>query len=74
MATTRESLEILNGFDVFWDRFALSIGFGNWSLIATCGKMQHIFGPEFVAYLGEKYGESPNPVRPGTCSLTGQLT
>jgi len=59
LATTRESLELLNGFDVFWDRLRISIGFGNWSLVATCGKMQHIFGPEFVAYLGEKYGESP---------------
>jgi hypothetical protein len=59
IATTRESLELLNGFDVFWDRFRLSIGFGNWSLVATCGKMQHIFGYESIAYLGDSYGGSP---------------
>jgi hypothetical protein len=59
IATKRESLEILNGFDVFWDRFRLSIGFGNWSLVATCGKMQRVFGSEFVGYLGDSYGVSP---------------
>lgn len=59
IATTRESLELLNGFDVFWDGLRLSIGFGNWSLIATCGKMQHVFGSEFVAYLGDSYCGSP---------------
>jgi len=59
VATTNENLEILNGFEIFWDSFRLSIELGNRSLVATCGKIQHVFGSESIGYLGDSYCESP---------------
>lgn len=58
IATTREALEQLDGFEVFWDWMHLNVGFGNWSLITTCGKIEHVFGPGCFGFLGEAYCKS----------------
>ncbi len=59
LATTRSVLERLGRLEVFWDPLHISDQFGNYSLIATGGKLQHIFGDRCFAFLGETYLESP---------------
>jgi len=51
--TTNSSLEKLQNFDVFWDRFRASPYFGNWSLRASCGKWQEICGQQCFGYLSD---------------------
>ncbi len=57
-ATSRRVLSKLGSFEVFWDRFRLNIGFGNWSLVASCGKLREKCGKETFAYLSDFYGMS----------------
>lgn len=57
-ATTREVLEALGNFEVYWDPFALNIGFGNWSTKASCGKLEALFGPDCFGFLSETFGSS----------------
>lgn len=52
-ATTRESLERLGGFEVFWDRFKLTSGYGNWSARASCGKWQAIESDRCFGFLSD---------------------
>jgi hypothetical protein len=54
-ATTRDALQKLGSFEVFWDRFRLNIRFGNWSLISSCGKIQSIFGENSFIFLSDNY-------------------
>jgi hypothetical protein len=51
IATTNSALRTVGNFEVFWDRFHLDIRFGNWSLIATCGKIQSVFGDTAFQFL-----------------------
>jgi hypothetical protein len=57
-ATTREVIDRIAPLEIFWDRFHLADGFGNHSLIATCGKAEWLFGEKCFAFLGETYLES----------------
>ncbi len=57
-ATSREVLERLGCFEVFWDRMHLSVRFGNWSLLSTCGKLTSMFGERTFAFLSEAYRAS----------------
>jgi hypothetical protein len=57
--TSREVLEKVRSFEVFWDRFHLHIRFGNWSLLSTCGKLQWLFGEKTFGFLSEDYRRSP---------------
>ncbi len=57
-ATTHEVISRAKRFEVFWDRFRLSDQFGNWSLRATCGKLQHLFGEETFGFLSDQYRHS----------------
>lgn len=58
IATTHTVLERLGRLEVFWDPYRISIQFGNYSLIATGGKLQHVFGERCFAFLGETYLEN----------------
>lgn len=58
MATTASFLEETGSFEVYWDPLKLSIGFGNWSTRATCGKMESVFGPACFGYLSDTFGRS----------------
>jgi len=58
VATKREVLERVGGFEIAWDRFRLNVRYGNWSLIATSGKIQSLFGPGSFAFLSEDMRES----------------
>lgn len=59
-ATTRLSLELIGGFEIFWDPLSLTVGFGNWSLRATCAKWQFaIDKSDCFGFLAESYCESP---------------
>ncbi|MCK4801037.1 MAG: hypothetical protein KAS84_03535 [Anaerolineales bacterium] len=58
LATTRNVLEKLDTFEVYWDPFKIFIGYGNWSTKATCGKMADTFGPNCFGYLSEVFGSS----------------
>ncbi len=58
LATTREALEAVESFEVFWDPFHIFIGFGNWSTKATCGKWQDRLGEDCFGYLSETFGSS----------------
>jgi hypothetical protein len=57
-ATTREVLERIGKFEVYWDPFVLNIEFGNWSTKASCGKLQSAFGEECFGYLSRTFGSS----------------
>ena len=58
LATTRDVLEKVGSFEVFWDPFKLNIGFGNWSTKATCAKLEALFGEECFGFLSETFGKS----------------
>jgi hypothetical protein len=55
MATTRQALEKLQAFEVFWDRLHLTSGFGNWSTKASCAKWQYVCGDKCFGFLSEEY-------------------
>lgn len=57
-AVRKDVLKEIRKFEVYWDPWKLSIGFGNWSTKATCGKIQDAFGPEAFGYLADSFGES----------------
>ena len=57
-ATARQVLEQLGDFEVFWDWLHLSIRFGNHSLLATCGKIQEMFGDNSFGFLADSYLKS----------------
>jgi len=58
-ATRKEVLTKMKSFEVFWDRLRLTIGFGNYSLMATSGKFGEIFGEKAFVFLAETYRASP---------------
>lgn len=58
LATSREVLERLGSFEVFWDRMRLNVRFGNWSLLSTCGKLAEMFGEKTFGFLSEDYRAS----------------
>lgn len=56
MATSLQVLERIEQFEVFWDRHRyIGIGAGNWSLRATCGKIQALFGNDIFQFLSNDY-------------------
>ena len=57
-ATTRDVLERLGKFEVYWDPFLLNIGFGNWSTKASCGKLESIYGESCFGFLSHNFGSS----------------
>ncbi len=57
-ATTRRGLETLERFEVFWDRFCVSSGSGNWSTKASCAKWEYRTGPQCFGFLSETQEES----------------
>ncbi len=59
VATTPGVLQRLGHVEVFWDPFHLTVGFGNYSLFATSGKLQHLFGDDCFAFLGTDPLSSP---------------
>jgi hypothetical protein len=58
-ATTREVINQIRKFEVYWDPFKISIGFGNWSTKATCGKVAEMFGSDSFGYFSDTFGSSP---------------
>jgi hypothetical protein len=58
-AASAQALEAVKNFEIFWDPRRISIRFGNHSLIATGGKLQHLFGEECFAFLSQGYRSSP---------------
>lgn len=54
--TSRQVLEQILPLEVFWDRRKCQgIGAGNWSLRATCGKIQHRLGDHAFQFFSETY-------------------
>jgi hypothetical protein len=58
LATTRAALEKLGTFEVYWDPWQLTSGFGNWSTRASCAKWQYLCGERCFEFLSETYCES----------------
>lgn len=59
-ATSRQALDRIGDFEVLWDRRGFfGVGAGNWSLRATCGKIQAALGEPAFQYLSETYRSSP---------------
>jgi len=58
-AATREALARLERFEVFWDPFRLSSGFGNWSTRASCARWTDRCGPRTFGFLSEGNRASP---------------
>jgi hypothetical protein len=58
IATTSATLARAQRFEVFWDWLHLTEGFGNWSMRATCGKLQWLFGERCFGFLSESYRTS----------------
>lgn len=57
-AMSHTSLEKTVQFEVFWDRFRLTSGFGNWSTRASCARIEDLWGDKAFAFLSEEYLES----------------
>ena len=57
-AASRQALEKLGHFEVFWDRFHLSSYFGNWSTRASCGKWEKACGPQCFGFISETWCQS----------------
>jgi len=55
LALPKDALARLGSFEVFWDPFHMSVGWGNRSLIASSGKMQFLFGEKTFAFLSDDY-------------------
>jgi hypothetical protein len=58
-ATTTAVLDKLGQFEVYWDRWLLNDNFANWSLISSCGKLQHLLGDRCFGYLSDTQLDSP---------------
>jgi hypothetical protein len=64
------TIETMGQFEVMWDRFHLSMRFGNWSLSASSAKLHHLFGMPCFAFLSDVYLYSEyllEDVRGGDC-------
>lgn len=58
--TSSNALKIIDNFEVYWDHFKfLGVGAGNWSLRATCGKIQEILGENSFQFLSQNYRDTP---------------
>ena len=57
-ATSRVALEKLGAFEVYWDPYHLSSGFGNWSTRASCAKWENYCGENCFQFLSENYCKS----------------
>jgi hypothetical protein len=57
-ATSRDVLEAVGKFEVYWDVFGIDIGFGNWSTKASCGKLAQLYGPDCFGFLSDSFGSS----------------
>lgn len=58
LAMNSNTLKKINHFEIFWDPYHLTVRFGNHSLIATCGKIQALFGESSFGFLSETYLDS----------------
>jgi hypothetical protein len=59
-AIRSQSLQKIGSFEVLWDHHGwFGVGAGNWSLRATCGKMQHVLGADAFQFLTDDYLVSP---------------
>lgn len=58
-ATTPAALEALGNFEVFWDPQCMGVGYGNYSLRASCARWEARLGPNCFAFLSEEYLSSP---------------
>lgn len=58
LAMSRDTLAELGALEVFWDPFHLSDRFGNWSLVASCGRMAVRFGQDCLAFLSDTSRQS----------------
>ncbi len=60
LATSSQALNRIGHFEIYWDRRGyLGVGAGNWSLRATCGRIQSVLGDDAFAFLSETYRSSP---------------
>jgi len=58
-AISRSALARINRFETLWDRRRLyGVGAGNYSLRATCGRIQYMLGEEAFLFLSEAYRRS----------------
>lgn len=57
--TTAAALVALGHFEVYWDPWRLTSGFGNWSTRASCARWEHAVGPRCFGFLSESYLSSP---------------
>jgi hypothetical protein len=76
-ATTSSALRALGAFEVFWDVFRITEGFGNWSTRASCGRWESALGPGCFGFLSETYRRSQfllEEVRGGVADGTSDLT
>jgi hypothetical protein len=55
---TRKALQALGHMEVFWDPFGLTVGYGNWSTRATCGRWESVLGHGCFGFLSEQYCHS----------------
>jgi hypothetical protein len=56
--TTNAALQVLAKFEVYWDPFRLTSGFGNWSTRASCGKWEYLLGEDCFGFISKTYCES----------------
>jgi len=60
IGTSSFLLEKIHEFEIVWDRTRIiGIGAGNWSLRATCGKIQDLIGEDAFEFLSDTYLSSP---------------
>lgn len=58
IAATRQALERLGRFEVYWDPFHLTSRFGNWSTKASCARWQHALEGKPFGFLSDEGLES----------------
>lgn len=59
LAIKSDTLSKIKTLEIFWDPHHLNVRYGNHSLIATCGKIQSLFGEDSFGFLSENYLDSP---------------
>ena len=57
--TTRAALAALGRFEVFWDPWQITSGFGNWSTRASCAKWEYTLGQGCFGFLSDSPLTSP---------------